>query len=702
MSPLASAPRTNDLVPRPPGDNVEVVPRPFATSPDPRFVYQSASYRRTFEEVLLALGRREGLLVVTGEPGTGKTTFCRALRQELGRRARVSLVLDPCLDVDDLLAHLLTDFGVLPGAGEAPGVRALAPAGPDGGERFGRRDLVDLLQLFLTSLAVVNGYAIVLIDEAQHLDPRVLEQIRLWSNFETDTTKLLQIVLVGSTDLIELLQRPYMRSLNERVARRCELTPLTQREVAEYIEHRLRVAGGPLPVPSPGALLLRDDPAPPSLTRAALREVAVLSRGVPRRVNMLCDGALALGPGRDRIDRTLVRAAAGRVAPWRAPVRSRQARVSWARATAVAMLVAAPAAWTWGAGHFRGSPPPTPAKTTIAREAPSAAWPATPQVTAALGTLSSTEGFFVQAASGLADGPAARVVEELEAARLPAFVSHDRTPRVVVVGPYLSLDEAEAAQRILSDSGVTRTQLLRPASSRTSSASGLPNAPRLLAAAGRLSLVLDVGSEPRQVVTRPINDTTVEIEAGPLVVRPAGMELSADRAASLVTHVSVEGLTTEGASFARARLSIAAGARTNVRVAGPRLYVDIDPGRVPATPPAAGAMAAAEYATTVAAVVREFDDVAPFLLSVSESPTPDTLDALRQRVTSLAGRLRTTSVPTNAVGAHRLLTSAVALAAQAVEPASAGGRLETARRSVEQFAAAKTHLKDQLPGLWQR
>ncbi len=560
-----------------------VTDRPFTTSPDPRFVYRSDGYRRTLEDVLRGLRRREGVVVVTGDPGTGKTTLCRALRQELPPHAFVSMVLDPCLGADDLLVQMLADFGVLPGHDGPPG---------EGGVPRDRHQLAALLQRFLASLITIDAYALVVIDEAQHLDPRVLEQIRLWSNFETDTAKLLQVVLVGSPDLADLLRRPYMRALDERVARRCVLTRLTRREVAEYIEHRLRVARSLATPPMPGALLrLRDAPIDcgvpaGGLTRSAVGAIATLSGGVPRAINILCDRAIEVGHGRRRIDRGLVRAAA-RIAPRCAAATSSATLRRPARMAAVALLMAAPAVWAWNSAHVRASISHRPIAAPVdwragAMPAGNAASIAStlnatpPQAPPAFRTLAATEGIIVAVAAGSGEERAARVAEQLQASGLPALLHGDGRSHGVVVGPYVGMDEAETAQRILAEQGFGDTRIVASGASRVRAATASAE-PRLLSSPGRLSLVLEVGREPRQVVTRQINETTLELETGPVAGPPAALELAPARGIPLLAHVSLQGFTSETADpFARARVSLTGRARTNVRVAGPRVYLDVD------------------------------------------------------------------------------------------------------------------------------
>jgi type II secretory pathway predicted ATPase ExeA len=244
---------------------------PFSLAPDPRFLFASASHSAALAQVAHALERREPLVVITGDIGTGKTLLCRTVLQRLPFKTFLSVIHDPLLDSDDLLKELLKDFGVI----------AKDPA------RFGgatRHQLVETLHAFLTSLAPIQAHAVVMIDEAQHLRPDVLEQIRLLSNIDDAKGTILQIILVGQTDLEPLLSRPELRQLHQRVSRRFALEPLNTEEVQQYIEHRLALARHDTPpqLAGPGATFTSD----------AIRAVTQISSGVPRVINLLCDRSL--------------------------------------------------------------------------------------------------------------------------------------------------------------------------------------------------------------------------------------------------------------------------------------------------------------------------------------------------------------------------------------------------------------------------
>ena len=240
---------------------------PFTLTPDPRFLYRSGSHEEAITLLLRALRRKEGFIVLTGDIGTGKTTICRALLQQLDASTFTSLLLNPFLSVEELLREALLDFGVL--SREAIRTGRVAAAST--------HDLVSTLHDFLLSLIPIRGSAVLIIDEAQHLSPQVLEQIRVLSNLETNEAKLLQIILVGQLNLLDILADSEMRQLEQRISIRATLKPLTRQEVEAYISHRLWVARGSTTV---------------SFQTDAVDLVHRHSGGVPRIINLLCDRAL--------------------------------------------------------------------------------------------------------------------------------------------------------------------------------------------------------------------------------------------------------------------------------------------------------------------------------------------------------------------------------------------------------------------------
>jgi len=244
--------------------------KPFSLTPDPKYLFKSASHANAFEVLHYAIRRREGFAVITGDIGTGKTTLCRALLDQVDRRTFTALVLNPFLAEEDLLRLVLQEFGVV----SRDEVRRGRLAG------VSKQGLIEALNDFLLSLRALGAQALLIIDEAQNLPLHVLEQIRILSNLETEKEKLLQIVLVGQSNLKDLLKRPELRQLDQRVSIRYDLKPLSAEETAAYVQHRLSVAGG-------GAAV--------SFAPKAMARVHRFTAGIPRLINLLCDRALLAG-----------------------------------------------------------------------------------------------------------------------------------------------------------------------------------------------------------------------------------------------------------------------------------------------------------------------------------------------------------------------------------------------------------------------
>src|SRR5262245_39805312 len=244
--------------------------KPFSLTPDPKYLYRSESHGNGLDLLQYAIRRREGFVVVTGDIGTGKTTLCRALLDQIDRTTFTALVLNPFMSEEDLLKRILQDFGVV-SREEIKAGRLAAVT---------KQALIDTLYDFLVSLIPLKASAVLIIDEAQNLPLPVLEQVRILSNLETDKEKLLQIILVGQLNLQPLLRSPELRQLDQRVSIRYELKPLDRDTVAAYITHRLTIAGGSAAV---------------TFTGKAIDEVHRLSGGIPRLINLICDRALLAG-----------------------------------------------------------------------------------------------------------------------------------------------------------------------------------------------------------------------------------------------------------------------------------------------------------------------------------------------------------------------------------------------------------------------
>jgi general secretion pathway protein A len=321
--------------------------KPFSLTPDPKYLYKSASHANAFDLLQYAIRRREGFIVVTGDIGTGKTTLCRAVLEQLDRKTFTALVLNPFISEEDLLRLILQDFGVV----SREEMRRGRLAG------VSKQDLIDTLNEFLLSLLPLKAGALLIIDEAQNLPRQVLEQIRMLSNLETDTEKLLQIVLVGQLNLKDLLRSPELRQLDQRVSIRYELKPLTREETSAYIAHRLTIAGGSSLV---------------SFAPRALDRIHQHSSGIPRLINVLCDRALHGGYSAqtNRITPQIVNAAAGGLelaAPERLPVWMKQRAAAFA--AGAALMAAVSVAGVYGVGALQ-------ARAGSARAAAAAATPA--------------------------------------------------------------------------------------------------------------------------------------------------------------------------------------------------------------------------------------------------------------------------------------------------------------------------------------
>ena len=260
--------------------------KPFSLTPDPKYLFRSEAHGSACELLHYAVRRREGFVAITGDIGTGKTTLCRALLDQLEDRTFTALVLNPFVSEADLLRQILCEFGVISREDLTRADRWVSKQG-----------LVETLNGFLLSLLPLGARALVIIDEAQNLSRRALEQVRILSNLETDKEKLLQIVLVGQLGLDTTLRSPDLRQLNQRISIRYQLRPLTRDEVTGYVQHRLRVAGAPFAV---------------RFEAGALDRVHRYTNGIPRLINLVCDRALLAGfsARADRIDVGMIEQAA--------------------------------------------------------------------------------------------------------------------------------------------------------------------------------------------------------------------------------------------------------------------------------------------------------------------------------------------------------------------------------------------------------
>lgn len=297
--------------------------RPFSIAPDPRFLFMSARHREALAHLLYGVGEGGGFVQLTGEVGTGKTTLCRALLEQLPDNVDVALILNPKVTALELIATLCDEL------------RVPYPAGTDS-----IKALTDALNRYLLQAHAAGRRTVLLIDEAQNLSPEVLEQVRLLTNLETQREKLLQVILIGQPELRDLLARDDLRQLAQRITARYHLEPMNRTETEAYVLHRLQVGG------AGGSLF----------GRGAFDALQRLSGGVPRLINVLADRALlgAYVENRAQVTSPVLRRAAREVLPAAAPARA--APWGWALA---ACLVAglALAAWWWQPWNGEGAAP---------------------------------------------------------------------------------------------------------------------------------------------------------------------------------------------------------------------------------------------------------------------------------------------------------------------------------------------------------
>jgi general secretion pathway protein A len=484
---------------------------PFSLAPDTRFRFDSASHAGALKDITYALERREPIVVVTGEIGTGKTLLCRTVIERSDRKTFVAIINDPQLQRDDFLTRMLEDFGVV-----SKDRAARTP--------IARHELVHALQEFLGSLAPIQAHAVVILDEAQHVQPDVLEQIRLVSNIQDDGGTLLQIMLVGQPGLNDLLARPELRQLTQRVSRVVRLDPLSGPEVARYIRHRLGVAREPSKASAlPGAsdlereLAAWDNSQPDApFTPEAIATVAQISGGIPRVVNLLCDRALeaAYRGGVRTVEASTINAAAaalglavvaepaaaplpvwpqlpaedGVAKPAPEPPAASRARRYGAIAATVAVVaiawfgvrsaarrspgepVSAPAPAPSPAQPTRpaqaastpAAPPPEPASAPPpAQTNPMAPPPAPPRAAATPPPAPPPSGaaFEIVVASFRTEARAADVVTAITALGEPVQKRFLGGWQQVVAGPYASDDLVRAAQQRLARAGFTGTHI---------------------------------------------------------------------------------------------------------------------------------------------------------------------------------------------------------------------------------------------------
>jgi general secretion pathway protein A len=334
-----------------------LIEKPFAITPDPRYLYLSERHAEALAHLLYGINESGGFIQLTGEVGTGKTTVVRTLLSRVPQHADVAVILNPRVTATEFLLTICEELGL----------------GLDEADRGSAKEMVDALNRRLLAAHADGRRVIVIVDEAQNLSADVLEQVRLLTNLETPTQKLLQIILIGQEELRELLDRTELRQLAQRITGRYHLNPLSRHETREYVRHRLRVAGASGEIFTPGAL----------------HEVHRLSRGIPRVINVCCDRALLGAYTQEArvVTPGLVRRAAGEVYGRRfAPI--------WLGWAAAGIVLAGIAVTVYAAMSLWRHPPPF-MRTTAAK----AAAPHAP--------ASGTQGSSPAMPTGTSSGPAA-------------------------------------------------------------------------------------------------------------------------------------------------------------------------------------------------------------------------------------------------------------------------------------------------------
>ena len=284
--------------------------KPFNLTPDPKFLYLSEKHKEAFAHLLYGIKNRSGFVMLTGEIGTGKTTICRNLLSQLDSDTELAFIFNPFLSPIELLRKINSEFGIDTRADNLLG-------------------LTEELNIHLLNAGARGKNCVLVIDEAQNLDVKVLEQIRLLSNLETESSKLLQIILIGQPELGEKLALHELRQLNQRITARYHLRPLNAMETLQYVAYRIHVAGGRKSV---------------AFSKGAIRKVYRLSGGTPRMINAICDRALLIGYTLEEhlITAAIVRRAAREIKGERVSVRRPREGRWWSRwLPSPAMMLAA-------------------------------------------------------------------------------------------------------------------------------------------------------------------------------------------------------------------------------------------------------------------------------------------------------------------------------------------------------------------------
>jgi general secretion pathway protein A len=298
--------------------------KPFSITPDPRYLYLGGRHAEALAHLVYGITEAGGFVQLTGEVGTGKTTVVRSLLAKQPDNTEIALILNPRMNAIEFIATLCSELGIfLPN-------QALCS----------EKELIDILNRYLLKAHAAGRRVVLIVDEAQNLTPELLEQVRLLTNLETETQKLLQIILIGQPELRDMLARNDLRQLAQRITGRYHLDPLSRDESAAYVRHRLRIAGATVEI----------------FTNGALAELYRVSGGIPRLLNIIGDRALLGGYSADRhvVTAALIRRAASEVSGRRVTPRW----LPWALGSGTALAVAGAALLAWSLQDAREISPP--------------------------------------------------------------------------------------------------------------------------------------------------------------------------------------------------------------------------------------------------------------------------------------------------------------------------------------------------------
>jgi type II secretory pathway predicted ATPase ExeA len=457
---------------------------PFTLTPNPAFFFVNDRGREGLKQIEYGIRRREGFAVISGDVGTGKTTLCWALLERLEKmNVCTALVQNPMVSATDVLKLILHDLGVRPKTVEGDQADAAHLFDTSWMAGMGQMELIERLNTFLIQMARKGLFTVVIIDEAQRLSMETLEQLRLLSNLETANQKLLQIIFVGQVELEQMLEKPELRQLNQRISVRFQTKPLDKKESADYIRHRLRIAW-----------------AIPRLQfkKRAFDTIYRLSGGYPRLINMICDRALSFAFRQEsyvvtaktvrRSFRSIKELAPSRTSVWLRRL------IPFAAALALALLIlllllaiksvipstgsasspapasaVSPVRPPADAGSVSDErPPAAAAKPAPARELPAPERPK-PAPAARAGAASDRREYILQTSSFRESGNATAASEEIKARGIPSFLDHygsgpDGGWYRVYAGPFSELSDAmQAASALETALGVRPLLRQRPA-----------------------------------------------------------------------------------------------------------------------------------------------------------------------------------------------------------------------------------------------